>query len=141
MEDQPLWVREYGDVPDSWTDQSCAWRTPRGFGDTAMLKAVERMLGKDPQLTHNGYWEICNRKDICGHGVWPGIEHNRGYHVLPCWGGYYDLFRQIKFTGEFIAAQRDTAKAGYLLFIANWMSEISPDDVTVFSNARCQTVL
>ncbi len=41
-------MREYGDAPDNWTDQNCAWRIPRGFGDTAMLKAVERMLGIDP---------------------------------------------------------------------------------------------
>lgn len=134
-QERPLWVREYGDAPDNWTDQNCAWRIPRGFGDTAMLKAVERMLGMDPQFPSGGYLTMYNRKDICGYGVWPGIEHNRGYHINPCYGGYYDLFRLPKFTAEFIRCQQDPARAGYLVFIANWWMEISPGDVTVFSNA------
>ncbi len=134
--ERPLWIREYGDAPDNWTDQNCAWRVPRGFGDSAMLKAVDRMLGKDPQFPAGGYLDMCNRKDICGYGVWPGIEHNRGYHINPCYGGYFDLFRIPKFTGEFMKCQQDPRKAGYYVFIANWWMEISPGDVTVYSNAE-----
>lgn len=131
----PLWVREYGDAPDNWTDQNCAWRVPRGWGDGAMVKAVERMLGLDPQFPTGGYADMCSRGfHICGHGVWPGIEHNRGYHINPCYGGYFDLFRIPKFTYEFIRSQLPPDKAGCRIFIANWWTEISPGDVTVFSN-------
>lgn len=135
LKDNPLWVREYGDCPDNWTDQSCAWRVPRGFGDTAMVRAVDRMLGKDPQMQGNSYLDVYSRKDLCGYGIWPGIEHNRGYHILPCYGGFLDLFRLPKFTAEFIKCQQDASVAGYHLFIANWMTEYSPDDVNVYSNA------
>ena len=135
LKKNPLWVREYGDSPDNWTDQSCAWRVPRGYGDTAMLRAVERMLGQDPQMQGSSYLTVYNRTDLNGFGIWPGIEHNRGYHILPCHGGFYDLFRLPKFTAEFMKSQLDPGQHGYYVFAANWMTEYSPDDVTIYSNA------
>lgn len=69
LKDNPFWVREYGDSPDNWTDQSCAWRVPRGFGGTAMLKDVDRMLGNYPQMHGNSYLTVCNRKYLSGYGV------------------------------------------------------------------------
>lgn len=136
LSDNPLWIREYGDFPDNWTDQNCAWRVPRGFGDDAMLKAVERMLDMDPQMPTGGYLTMFNREDICGFGIWPGMEHNRGYHINPCWGGFYDLFRVEKFTADFIASQQDREQAGDILSFATWWTEFSRDEVTVFSNAE-----
>lgn len=132
---KPVWIREYGDAPDNWTDHNCAWRVRRGFGDYAMLRSVDRMLGFDPQSSSNGYIDMFNMDTICGYGVWPGIEHNRGYHINPCYGGYFDLFRIPKFTGEFIKSQLDPNK-NISLFIANWWTEFSPSDVTVYSNAN-----
>lgn len=134
--DYPVWIREYNDAPDNWEDQGCAWRTPRKWGDTAMLKAVQRMLGQDPQCQTNHYLDVYQKRNICGYGIWPGIEYNRGYHINPCWGGLLDLFRLRKFTAEFMDSQQDSGESGYKLFIANWWTDISPDDVTVFSNAQ-----
>ena len=134
--DYPVWIREYNDAPDNWEDQNCAWRTPRQWGDTAMLRAVSRMLGQDPQCPSNHYLEMCKKPNICGYGMWPGIEHNRGYHVNPCWGGLLDMFRLRKFTAEFMDSQQDSSESGYKLFIANWWTDISPEDITVFSNAQ-----
>lgn len=131
----PVWIREYSDAPDDWHNQSCAWRTPRGWGDTAMIKAVDRMLGLDSQCQTNNYIDMVNDSTLCGYGIWPGIEHNRGYHINPCWGGFFDLFRVPKFTHYFMKSQLDFEEAGAVLFIANWWTEISPDDVTVYSNA------
>lgn len=139
--DYPVWIREYNDAPDNWEDQNCAWRTPRQWGDTAMLKAVERMLGQDSQCQTNHYLEVYQKENLCGYGIWPGIEHNRGYHVNPCWGGLLDLFRLRKFTAEFVDCQQDHSENGYKLFIANWWTDISPDDVTVFSNAQTVRLL
>lgn len=133
--DYPVWIREYNDAPDNWTDQNCAWRTPRGWGDEAMLKAVKRMLGKDSQCPANNYIDVYNNKIICGYGIWPAIEHNRGYHINPCWGGFLDLFRIPKFTAMFIESQRDIKDAGCVLHIASWWTDISPYDVTILSNA------
>lgn len=132
----PVWIREYGDWPDNWTDQSCAWRTPRAWGEHAMLRAVSRLLGEDPQCTIRTYLEMYNRKELCGYGIWPGIEHNRGYHVNPCWGGFFDLFRVPKFTAWFLDCQQEIAEAGVKLYIANWWTDVSPEDVTIFSNAE-----
>ncbi len=131
---KPRWIREYGDEPDNFYDQNAAWRTPRGWGDHAMLQAVERMIGRFD--TREGtYTSVCNNKDICGYGVWPGIEHNRGYHINPCWGGFFDLFRLPKFSYYFMRSQLDYKNGGDCIFIANHWTETSPGDVTVYSNA------
>lgn len=134
-QEQPVWIREYGDWPDNWDDQNCAWRTPRYWGDTPMLLATQRMLGMDPQCQTRTYIEMLNNKSVCGYGIWPGIEHNRGYHINPCWGGFFDLFRLPKFTAWLFDSQQDAEEAGVKLYIANWWTDISPSDVTVFSNA------
>lgn len=136
QQDRPVWIREYGDWPDNWEDQNCAWRTPRYWGDAAMLRAVERMLGDDPQCPVRTYLEMFQNKTLCGYGIWPGIEHNRGYHINPCWGGFFDLFRLPKFTAWFMDSQHDIQQAGPKLYIANWWTDVSPKDVTIFSNAE-----
>ncbi len=132
---RPRWVREYGDCPDNFVDQNSAWRTPRSFGDFAMGLAVERMIGRFDAQGSGTYTAVYNNPKNCGYGVWPGIEHNRGYHINPCWGGYFDLFRVQKFTGAFIKSQQDRSVIGDYIFIANYWSEVSPGDVTVYSNA------
>lgn len=133
--DCPVWIREYGDSPDNWTDHNCAWRSPRGWGDYPMVRSVERMIGLDPQCTSN-YIDMYNNPNICGYGIWPGIEHNRGYHINPCWGGFMDLYRIPKFSYYFMKSQIDIEEIGIVLFIANWWTELSPNDVTVYSNAQ-----
>lgn len=133
--DMPVWIREYNDAPDNWQDQSCAWRSARGFGDGPQLRAVQRMLGQDSQCENNNYIDAYNNKLACGYGIWPAIEHNRGYHINPCWGGFFDLFRIPKFTAMFMESQQCISDVGCILYIANWWTDISPVDVTVFSNA------
>lgn len=131
---RPKWVREYGDGPDNFEDQNSVWRSPRGFGEYAMIMAVERMLGRF-DLTPGTYTEVLNDERNCGFGTWPGIEHNRGYHINPCWGGYFDLFRIPKYAYNFMKSQQDREVIGDYIYIANYWSEISPGDVTVYSNA------
>ncbi len=135
---RPMWVREYGDNPDDFGNQNAAWRAPRGWGDFAMVESVNRMIHKFDTFTekNNQYIDVVNNKRLCGYGIWPAISHNRGYHINPCWGGHLDLFRLPKFSYYFVQSQQDREKAGDVLFIASWWSEISPADVTVFSNAE-----
>ena len=54
-----------------------------------MTEAVKRMLHQFDAFTENNsqYIDVVNNKRICGYGVWPGISHNRGYHINPCRGG------------------------------------------------------
>ena len=135
---RPMWVREYGDWPDNFCDQNAVWRAPRGWGDFPMVESVNRMLQKFDSFENNRsqYVNVVNNKRLCGYGIWPVISHNRGYHINPCWGGHLDLFRLPKFSYYFMQAQQDREKAGDVLYIANGWSEISPPDVTVFSNAE-----
>lgn len=133
---KPIWVREYNDRPDDWNNQGCAWRVPRGWGEGPMLKTVERALGQDAQCQRQNYVNMVNDDAICGYGLWPAIEYNRGYHVAPCWGGVLDLYRVPKFAYYFFKSQQDRAESGVILFIANYWSEISANDVVVYSNAE-----
>ncbi len=132
---RPKWIREYGDGPDNFVDQNSVWRSPRGFGEHAMIMTVDRMLGRYDR-EKGTYTSVLNNKANCGFGVWPGIEHNRGYHINPCWGGYLDAFRIPKYAFSFMKSQQDREKIGDYVFIANAWSEISPNDVTVYSNAE-----
>lgn len=140
---KPRWAREYGDCPDNFTDQSCAWRVPRAWGEDIMLKQVRRMLWDKYEYMGN-YKDNYNNDTLCGFGMWPGMEHNRGYHINPCWGGFLDLYRLPKYSFYFFKSQRDVSdtvpniSSGPMVFIANSWSEISPDDITVYSN--CDSV-
>lgn len=103
-----------------------------------MVESVSRMIHKFDTFKkgNNQYIDVVNNKRICGYGIWPAISYNRGYHINPCWGGHLDLFRLPKFSYYFMQSQQDREKAGDVLYIASWWTEISPADVTVFSNAQ-----
>ncbi len=130
---RPMWIREYGDAPDNFVDQNTVWRTPRRWGDYAMVQTVERMIGRFDTTVGN-YTYVYAKKDLCGYGIWPGIEHNRGYHLNPCFGGYFDMFRIPKFCYHFMRSQLDVEKIDGYIFIANYWTEHSPGDVVVYSN-------
>ncbi|MGL6174321.1 MAG: glycoside hydrolase family 2 TIM barrel-domain containing protein, partial [Cellulosilyticaceae bacterium] len=138
---KPLWIREYGDSPDNWVDQNAAWRVPRSWGEHALLRQVERTL--EPEIKFAGtYLGMCTKEHICGFGLWPGIEHNRGYHINPCWGGVFDLYRIPKYSYHFYKSQQDATvqirdlENGPMVFIANDWGELSPVDITVYSNCE-----
>ena len=136
--ERPRWVREYGDAPDNYNDQNSIWRCKRGWGDFVMSESVKRMMHCfDTDLDQSKqYIDVYNNKQLCGFGVWPGISHNRGYHINPCWGGHLDLFRIPKFSYYFMQSQVDREQIGDVLYIASWWTEVSPVDVMVFSNAE-----
>ena len=134
----PIWTREYGDDPDNFNDQNTVWRMPRGAGDAPMVDAVDRMLKRylDSESNSVQYIDVYNNPRRCGYGVWPGISHNRGYHMNPCYGGHLDLFRLPRFSYYFMQSQQDREEVGDILYIASWWSDVSPKDVTVYSNAE-----
>ena len=136
--ERPRWVREYGDGPDDFVNQGSIWRCTRGWGDFAMTESVLRMILKfdDTPYKKGQYINVYNNKRLCGYGVWPAIAHNRGYHINPCWGGHLDLFRIPKFSYYFMQSQIDREQIGDVLQIASWWTEVSPADVTVYSNAE-----
>lgn len=140
-ENTPKWTREYGDAPDNFVDHNTVWRTKRGHGDYPQVESINRLLGKyqDAEVRDaqtKTYAMLWNDKTRCGYGIWPGISHNRGMHINPCYGGHLDLFRLPKFSYYFMKSQVDRERIGDVLFIANWWSDVSPDDVMILSNAE-----
>lgn len=139
--DKPRWVREYGDSPDNWDDHNCVWRVPRGWGEDTMIKQVRRMIWDKHDWMTN-YTDCINDESLCGFGMWPGMEHNRGYHINPCWGGFLDLLRMPKYSYYFFKSQRNIddnlvdVPAGPMIFIANYWADTSPDNITVYSNCE-----
>lgn len=137
--DKPLWVREYGDSPDNWTDQNTVWRAPRKWGEHIMIKQVERLLNTDYEWM-SSYLKMYNSKSVSGFGLWPSIEYNRGYHLNPCYAGVLDLQRIEKYCYYFMKSQRDIddvafgIPSGPFVYIANSAMELAPTDITIFSN-------
>jgi beta-galactosidase len=75
---------------------------------------------------------------LCGDGLWVGMD----FQTYP--SGVIDYFRLPKFSYYFFQSQRDPylkidgIDSGPMIFSANYWTETSPRDVTVFSN--CDSV-
>jgi len=95
-------------------------------------------------LGHHGSSSGHNASRLCGACLWAGIDHQRGYHHQPFYGGVLDAMRLPKFSYYFFQSQRPPhvrgpgGAGGPMVFIANFATFLSPTAVTVFSN--CQQV-
>ena len=130
--DKPKWVREYGDGVDNWTDQNGPSRVRRDWGEQAMLSQTAWHATQMSSMFADAR--------LAGFNLWNAIDHNRGYHVNPFWGGILDLYRIPKFGYYLFQSQRDPhvmcdgIESGPMVFIASHWTYRSPSDVTVFSN-------
>ncbi len=140
---RPLWIREWGDHVDNWTDQQGSARTPREWGETPMLIQAARhvqVLDEIFSRVNGTLAEGTSRPS--GADLWAGIDAYRGYHHQPFYGGPLDLFRFPKFDYFMFQSQREPAlkiagaESGPMVFIANFASLQSPTTVTVFSNCE-----
>lgn len=140
---RPLWIREWGDQVDNWTDQQGSVRVPREWGEIPMLVQVSRHL----QALDDIYAKLSGplapgTSRAAGADLWAGIDYYRGYHHQPFYGSPLDLFRLPKFDYYLFQSQRpvDTkasaAGSGPMVFIANFATFQSPTTVTVFSNCE-----
>jgi hypothetical protein len=74
--------------------------------------------------------------------MWAGIDHQRGYHHQPVYGGVLDAMRLPKFSCHFFQSERPPhvrgpdGAGGPMVFIANFATFHSPTTVTVFSNCQ-----
>ena len=140
---RPLWIREWGDHVDNWTDQQGSARAPREWGETPMLVQATRHL----QVLDDIFSRV--KEDLppgtsrpSGADLWAGIDAYRGYHHQPFYGGPLDLFRLPKFSYFMFQSQRPpqrsnlTIESGPMVFIANFASLQSPTTVLVFSNCE-----
>ncbi len=127
--------REYGDgyEVDSWKSQNAATRVPLEWGEKALL---------NQSLVQAEY--LSNRyptpKVRLGGAMWAGIDHQRGYHPDPFWGGQLNTLRLPKYTYYLYKSQYSSnfnlagIETGPMLFIAHELTQISPSDVVIFSN-------
>jgi beta-galactosidase len=125
---KPLVISEYGHW--DYGQGNSTSDVDRMDGDVAML-----VQAKNHQESLNA-----NRAMpfLCGDGLWVGMD----FQTYP--SGVIDYFRLPKFSYYFFQSQRDphlkieNIDSGPMLFIANYWTENSPKDVTVFSN--CDSV-
>jgi len=124
----PLVISEYG----HWD-----------FGGANSTSDVDRKDGERAMLVQaKNHQQSLNANRalpfLCGDGLWVGIN----FQTYP--SGVIDYFRLPKFSYYFYQSQRnphlilDGIDSGPMIFIANYWTENSPRDVTVFSN--CDSV-
>lgn len=98
-DDKTYFIREWGDNVDDWNAQNSDSRVARGWGEVPMLIQAEHYanpsyIKKYPILC---YETICNKpKQIVGACFWHSFDHQRGYMLIPFYGGIMDAFRQPK---------------------------------------------
>lgn len=140
---KPLWIREWGDQVDNWSDQQGSVRVDREWGETPMLIQTARHF----EALDDIYAKLVSppapgTARAAGGDLWAGIDYYRGYHHQPFYGSPLDLFRLPKFDFYMFQSQRPLKKtalgvgSGPMVFIANFATFQSPVTVTVFSNCE-----
>jgi beta-galactosidase len=138
---KPLWLREWGDQVDNWTDQQGSARVSREWGETPMLvqaswhtQFLDRIYARLSGPLAPG------TARAAGADLWAGIDYYRGYNHQPFYGSPLDLFRLPKFDYYLFQSQRPVeakvSGSGPMVFIANFATFHSPTTVTVFSNCE-----
>ncbi len=130
-------TREYGDggEVDNFYSQNATTRVPRTWGERALLgqamiraRDLDGIFGTPPVRL--------------GAAVWCGIDHQRGYHPDPFWGGLLDVYRMPRYAYQLFKSQYAPdyqvpgIKTGPMVYIANELTQISPADVVVFTNCE-----
>jgi beta-galactosidase len=140
---KPLWIREWGDQVDNWTDQQGSVRVSREWGETPMLVEASRHLQALDEIYARLSGPLApGTARAAGADLWAGIDYYRGYHHQPFYGSPLDLFRLPKFDYYLFQSQRpvdpkvSVAGSGPMVFIANFATFQSPTTVTVFSNCE-----
>lgn len=140
---KPLWIREWGDQVDNWSDQQGSVRVSRAWGETPMLvQAANHLQALDRIYAQRKSPLPAGTARVAGAGLWAGIDAYRGYHYQPFYGGPLDLFRLPKFDYYFFRSQIPAdlkipgVDGGPMVFIANFATHYSPMTLTVFSNCE-----
>lgn len=130
-------TREYGDggEVDNFYSQNAITRVKREWGEQPMLNQARiRASGL------NGVFNTPPKR--IGSALWAGIDHQRGYHPDPFWGGLLDVYRMPRYSFYLFKSQYDPSfklkgiQTGPMVFIAHELTQASEKDVTVFSNCE-----
>lgn len=130
-------IRECGDggEVDNWYSQNAVTRVRREWGEKALLKQAENI-----SKTFSHLYTLPTVK--LGGALWAGIEHQRGYHPDPFLGGLLDMYRIPKYSYYLLKSQVSSdlniknVNAGPMVKIMNELTQLSPDDIYVYSNCE-----
>ncbi len=135
QKDKNSFTREYGDGEEveNFFSQNAMTRVKREWGEQAMLNQARiRAVGLD---------EIFSTPRVrIGGAIWCGIDHQRGYHPDPFWGGLLDVFRIPRYSYYLFKSQYvpdfqlNGIKTGPMIYITHELTQVSGSDVIIFSN-------
>ncbi len=138
-DDVASFIREYGDgyEVDDWSSQNAPVRVKREWGEHALL---DQLMARARYLSE--VYPHDNSRQYFGATLWAGIDHQRGYHPDPFWGGLLDVFRIPRPAYYLYKSQYDPAlkvpgiHTGPMVHITNELTQISEPDVIVLTNCE-----
>lgn len=136
LENKSYFTREWGDNVDDWNAQNANNRVHKGMGEDKQLTQAFHFLKTAYPFTNFDTLYKAPAQHV-GGALWCGIDHQRGYHPDPFWGGILDAFRQPKYAWYAFKSQQ-SPKIEPMIFIAHEMTPFSSSDIVVFTN--CQEV-
>ncbi|TGV02973.1 glycoside hydrolase family 2 protein [Flavivirga rizhaonensis] len=127
--------REFGDgyEVDDWYSQNSVVRVKREWGEKAM---IDQSLRQAKELSAR----FKTDKIRIGGAMWAGIDHQRGYHPDPFWGGHLNVARLPRYTYYLYQSQYDPnyklegINTGPMLYIVNELTQLSSEDIIIYSN-------
>jgi beta-galactosidase len=140
--------REYGDGEqvDNFYSHNAPVRVPRDWGERALLgQALIRARDLNEIVYGTHPWYAGEPPTPAGHlgaALWCGIDHQRGYHPDPFWGGLLDGLRVPRYSYYLFKSQYAPdykvpgILTGPMLYIAHELTQISPSDIVIFSNCE-----
>ncbi|WP_347839378.1 glycoside hydrolase family 2 TIM barrel-domain containing protein [uncultured Draconibacterium sp.] len=127
--------REFGDNVDDFFAHNSNSRCAIEWGEYPQLK----------QSLHYAEWLdgfIRREPWHTGGALWAGIDHQRGYHADPFYGGIFDVFRRPKMSYYLLSTLRNPniirndVESGPMVHIANELTPFSGKDIVVFTNCE-----
>jgi beta-galactosidase len=130
-------TREFGDggEVDNFGSQNASTRVKREWGEEPLLgqsviraRNLDDVYGTPPQRI--------------GATLWCGIDHERGYHPDPFWGGLLDGFRVPRYSFQLFKSQYppdyklEGIESGPMVFITHELTQVSGGDVIIYSNCE-----
>ncbi len=130
-------TREYGDggEVDNFFSQNATTRVKREWGESPLLQqAVIRARDLDDVFA--------TPPQRIGAALWCGIDHQRGYHNDPFWGGLLDGFRVPRYACELFKSQYAPdyklpgIATGPMVSLAHELTQVSGSDVIIYGNCE-----
>lgn len=134
--DKPEFIREYGDAYIEQYGPMKTLRRVRRGANTGFYPGGEKAMIRNAMERLGAYGTIRKDKLLSGGALWSGFDDNRGYELNEGAWGMMDFLRIPKFFYHLLSAQQEYERAGGKCFIANFWTENSPTDVSVYTNAQ-----